>query len=153
MRFPRAAAWLAEPVQRRLRARQVLTAVVGLAVLGLAVVDLTHGQVGPLTALAGLVGGAVVGLVALRINRVGWHAGTGRIVSRMDRVGLVILFVLLVARLSRTWLLEHWVTGALLTALGLWITVGTLAVRVLGTRRAVVTALRDTGTRPPRSTD
>ena len=140
---PAQPSWRTEPVQRRLRIRQLTKIGIGLVVLVLAIVDLVDGVVGPLGALAGFLGGAVVGLLGLRINRVGWDAGTARVVARADRIGLLILVALLVARLSRDRLLEHWITGARLTALGLWITAGTLVVRVVGTRRAVVAALPD----------
>jgi hypothetical protein len=134
--------WRAEPVHRRLRLRQLVMAVLGLVVLALAAVDLAHGVIGPLGALAGFVGGALVGLLAARVNRVAWDDRTARVVSRVDRLGFAILVVTLIARLSRGWLLGHWAAGALLTALGLCVTAGGLVGRVLGTRRAVVVALR-----------
>ena len=138
------------PVHRRIRVQQLIGVVIGLVVLGLAVVDLAQGTIGPVGAMAGLAGGAVVGVLAARINRLVWDAESARVDARIDRIGLAILAAMVVARLSRDWLLGHWAAGALLTALGLWITAGTLAGRVLATRRAVVAVLRSVGIRPGR---
>jgi hypothetical protein len=145
----RPGSWRDRPVHRRIQVQQLLTVVIGLVVLGLAVVDLVAGVLGPIPAVAGFVGGAVVGLVAARVNRVAWDAETARVVASVDRIGLVILVVVLAARLSRDWLLGHWAAGAVLTALGLWITAGSLVGRVVGTGARVAAALRRVGLRPP----
>jgi hypothetical protein len=77
-----------------------------------------------------------------------WDDEAGKVVGRVDRLGLVILVITVVAHLTRTWLLGHWVHGALLTALGVWISAGGLAGRVLGTRRGVRAVLRTVGLKP-----
>jgi len=138
-----------EPVHRRIRAQQIVMAAIGLVVLGLAVLKLTEGSIGPAGAAAGFAGGSPVGLIAARINLVGWDVRGAQVVARMDRVGLVLLVALVAATPARDWLLGHWATGALLTALGLWVSAGTLAGRVLGPRRAVVGVLRAARVLPP----
>jgi hypothetical protein len=85
------------------------------------------------------------GLLAARVNRLSWDAGTARVVARVDRIGLVIVVALVLAHLSRDWLLGHWVAGAVLASLGIWISAGTLIGRVLGTRYGVVAVLRTAG--------
>jgi len=134
--------WRDEPVDRRIRGHNVVMAVIGLVVVGLAVADLLRGTIGPFGAAAGFGGGALAGVIASRVNRFHWDAGTERVVAHIDRVGLAILGVVVLAHLTRDWLLGHWVHGALLTALGVWISAGTLAGRVLGTRRRVTAVLR-----------
>jgi hypothetical protein len=140
--------WRDEPVDRRLRGQALLTAAIGLLVLGLAVTDLVRGTIGPLGAALGFVGGAAVGVVAARVKRVTWDDDAQKVVGRVDRLGLAILVITLIAHLSRNWLLGHWVHGPLLTALGVWISVGGLLGRVLGTRRGVLAVLRTVGVKP-----
>jgi hypothetical protein len=140
--------WRDEPVDRRVRGQALVTAAIGLFVLGLAVTDLVRGTIGPLGAALGFVGGAAVGVVAARVRRLAWDGEAQKVVGRMDRLGLAILVVTVVAHLSRNWLLGHWVHGALLTALGVWISAGGLAGRVLGTRRGVRAVLRTVGVKP-----
>ena len=140
-----ARAWQDEPVHRRIRTQALAIGVIALVVLGLAVADLVDGTIGLVGAVAGLVGGVVVGVVAARVNRFSWDAETGRVVARVDRIGLAILVAVVLAHLSRNWLLGHWAHGAVLTALGVWISAGTLIGRVLGTRRGVNAVLRAAG--------
>jgi hypothetical protein len=102
--------------------------------------------------VAGFAGGVPVGLLAARVHRFSWDTPTARVVARVDRAGLVILACVVVASLARDWLFAHWATGALLAALGLWVSAGTLTGRVLGTRRGVVAVLRAAGARRPRPT-
>jgi hypothetical protein len=144
-------------VDRRIRGQNLAMAVIGLGVLGLAVADLVRGTISPVGATAGLVSGGVVGVLAVRINAISWDAGADRVAARIDRLGLLILIVVVVAHLTRDWLLAHWVQGTLLTALGMWISAGTLTGRVLGTRRGVTAVLRtvraapDAGPAPDRT--
>jgi hypothetical protein len=140
--------WRDEPVHRRVRAQALVLAALGVVLLALGVVDLVRGAIGPLGAAAGFVGGALVGVLAARVKRLGWDADNQRVVGRVDRVGLAILLITVVAHLSRNWLLGHWVHGAVLTALGVWISAGGLVGRVLGTRRSVVAVLRTVGVKP-----
>ena len=84
-----------------------------------------------------MLGGAVVGVVASRMTRMQWDERTAQVISKIDWVGAVILVCFLVAQLTRSWVLGHWVEGVALTTLGLCVTAGTLAGQVLGTRRAV----------------
>ena len=79
----------------------------------------------------------MVGVVASRMKRAQWDGRSGRIVSKIDWLGGVILVGSLVGQLTRSWVLGHWVEGVALTTLGLCVTAGTPAGQVLGTRRAV----------------
>jgi len=140
--------WRHEPVDRRVRGQALVTSAIGLVVLGLAVADLVRGTIGPLGATAGFLGGALVGVVAARVNHLTWDAEARKVVGRIDRIGFAILVAMVLAHLGRDWLLGHWVHGAVLTALGVWISAGTLTGRVLGTRHGVITVLRTVGEKP-----
>jgi hypothetical protein len=142
--------WRDEPVDRRIRGQGLVVAVIALVVLVLAVSDLAKGTIGPLGAAAAFAFGALVGVfAAARVNSFTWDEGNGRVVARIDRIGLAILVVLVLAHLLRSWVLGHWFQGALLAALGLWLSAGTLAGRLLGTRRGVSAVLRRADAQPP----
>jgi hypothetical protein len=131
--------WVSRPIVIQI----VVVSVVALVVLVLAVTGVVAGDLGPGWAVGGLLGGAVVGLVASRMKHMQWDERVGQVVSKIDWLGGVILVCFLVAQLTRSWLLGHWVEGVALTTLGLFVTAGTLAGQVFGTRWAVRAA------RPP----
>jgi hypothetical protein len=124
-------------VSRPIVIQVVVVAVIALVELVLAVTGVVAGDIGLGWAVGGLLGGAVVGVVASRRKRAQWDERTGQVVSKIDWLGGVILVGFLVAQLSRSWVLGHWVEGVALTTLGLCVTEGTLAGQVLGTGRAV----------------
>ena len=130
-------------VSRPIVIQVVVVSVIALVELVLAVTGVVAGDIGLGWAVGGLLGGAVVGVVASRMKRAQWDERTGQIVSKIDWVGGVILVGFLVAQLTRSWVLGHWVEGVALTTLGLCVTAGTLAGQVFGTRWAVRAA------RPP----
>ena len=115
----------------------VVVSVIALVVLVLASTGVVAGDIGLGWAVGGLLGGAVVGVVASRVKRAQWDARTDQIISKIDWLGGVILVGFIVAQLTRSWVLGHWVEGVALTSLGLCVTAGTRAGQVLGTRRAV----------------
>jgi drug/metabolite transporter (DMT)-like permease len=125
------------PVSRAIVIQVVVVSVLALVVLAVAVTRLVQGTLGLGWAVGGLLGGAVVGVVASRMKRMKWDERTGRAISKIDWLGGVILVCFLVAQLARSWVLGHWAEGVALTTLGLCVTAGTLAGQVLGTRRAV----------------
>jgi hypothetical protein len=124
-------------VSRPIVIQIVVVSVIALVVLVLAGTGVVAGDIGLGWAVGGLLGGAVVGVVASRMKRAQWDERTGQIISKTDWLGGAILVLFLVAQLTRTWVLGHWAEGVALTTLGLCVTAGTLAGQVLGTRRAV----------------
>ena len=130
-------------ISRAIVIQIAVVSVVALVVLVLAVTGVVAGDLGPGWAVGGLLGGAVVGLVASRVKHLRWDERVGQVISTIDWLGGVILVCFLVAQLTRSWVLGHWVEGVALTTLGLCVTAGTLAGQVLGTRWAVRAA------RPP----
>jgi hypothetical protein len=100
-------------------------------------------------AAGGLLGGAVLGVVASRIRRIEWDDQASHVVAKLDAIGAVILVGYIAVMLARDSVLAHWAEGPALAALGLSVTAGTLAGQVLGTRRGVHKVLEALGLRPP----
>jgi hypothetical protein len=130
-------------ISRAIVIQVVVVSVLALVVLVLAATGVVAGDLGLGWALGGLLGGAVVGVVASRMKLMRWDERAGQVVSKIDWLGGVILVGFVVAQLTRSWVLGHWAEGVALTTLGLCVTAGTLAGQVLGTRWAVRAA------RPP----
>jgi hypothetical protein len=129
--------WNGKPVDRRIVIQVAVLALVALVLLGFTVWQVARDTLGPGWAIGGLLAGGAVGIVASRTKRLQWDDRTGRVISRIDRMGAVLLVAFLVSIIIRSWVLGHWVEGAALSALGLSITAGTLAGQALATRRGV----------------
>lgn len=133
-------------IDRRLRLRLRLYALLALVLLVIAVVEVARGQIGAPLAALGLLGGLAVGVVASRMVRIAWDEEAGAVIGRIDWIGAAVLVVYLAFSVLRTWLLGHWVAGAALGALSLDVATGVMLGRVLGTGRGVRRVL---GSLPP----
>lgn len=136
-------------VDRSIRTQLLILTVIDLVMLGILAVDIAGGTLGLAAGVAGLLGGVALGVVASRIRRIEWDETASHVVAKLDAIGAIILVGYLGAMLARDWVLGHWAEGPALAALGLSVTAGTLAGRVLGTRRGVHKVLEALGLRPP----
>lgn len=103
-----------------------------LIMLGITLYRVIQHAISVPLALAGLLGGLLVGLGASRMYHLSWDEEALKVVSRLDQVGAVILALYIVFSLARNWLFGHWVHGAALGALTLTITGGAMLGRVWG---------------------
>ncbi len=126
-------------VSRAIVIQVVVVSALALVMLVLAVTDIVEGTLGLGWAVGGLLGGAVVGVLASRTKRMQWDERTGQVLSTTDWLGGVILVCFLVAQLDPRSLGRR----RRADTLGLCVSAGTLAGQVLGTRRAVRAVRQD----------
>ena len=79
-------------------------------------------------------------------DRVSWDQSTGSVVSRMDMLGAAMLVVSIGFALSRNRIVGTWVDdGHTVRAIGLTLSAGTIAGRILYPLRAIRNAFRVAG--------
>lgn len=93
--------------------------------------DIFEGYISTLLACGGFALGVVIGLLAGRMFVIFWHPETGKVVSRLDKIGVVILVLYILLEAGRKWVFGHWLHGAELNAFGLSILTGLLLGRLL----------------------
>jgi ABC-type transport system involved in cytochrome c biogenesis permease subunit len=141
-RRERARKAVARPLGVRL-AIYLLIAVVLTAVVAVDVVVLGPRSVLP--AVAGLVAGLAVGLLASRMFAVRWDEVSGSVVAKLDALGAVVLVGYLLFALNRSRLADAVFDGSLAGVASLAALDGVMSGQLLGTRRGVVRALRSSG--------
>lgn len=93
--------------------------------------DIFEGQISTLLACGGFALGVMIGLLAGRMFVIFWQPETEKVVSRLDKIGVVILVLYIVLEVERKWAFGHWLHGAELNAFGLAILTGLLLGRLL----------------------
>ena len=93
--------------------------------------DIFEGQISTLLAAGGFAFGVAIGLLAGRMFVIFWHPETEKVVSRLDKIGVVILILCILLEAGRKWVFGHWLHGAELNAFGLSILTGLLLGRLL----------------------
>ena len=73
--------------------------------------------------------------------KITWNAETSKVVSRLDRMGAMLLVLYVGVEMGRTWLFGYWLQGAQLSAFGLVFVAGLLLGRFLTMRQNIMKVL------------
>jgi hypothetical protein len=79
------------------------------------------------------------------MHNISWDAETSQAVTRMDRLGIIILVVYLIFSISRRWIFSHWLQGYGLTAFSLSVGAGGMLGRLYTTRQKIRQVLKEEG--------
>lgn len=129
-------------VHRKLVLRLRMFALVVVGMVGAVGYQVVKFQAHLLPVLGSVGLGLGLGLLVGRMAKVTWHEDAAQVVTKMDKLGGLILGFYLVVSLGRWWVLGHWFAGHELTAVALSFTGGIMLGRLLFTRQAVVKALK-----------
>jgi hypothetical protein len=89
---------------------------------------------GDITLFHTIIGGVLgtgIGFLAGRMFRIFWHEELEKVVSQLDRTGVVFLILYIGVEIGRNWLFGHWLHGAELSAFGILFLGGLLLGRLL----------------------
>ncbi|MDH4198787.1 MAG: hypothetical protein OEV66_00250 [Spirochaetia bacterium] len=120
-----------EHVDKKLRRRITMFIVIVSSILSVAVYNIAMNKITPLPSLLGLCAGTIIGLVAGRMFKMSWDEETEKVVSRLDRIGVIFLVLYIAIEIGRKWVFGYWMHGAKLNAFGLIFLGGLLLGRLL----------------------
>lgn len=133
-------------VHRKLLFRLRRLAIIFLIISGIVIYEISHNYIGVYLALIGFMMGMVIGLlVSRRMHNISWNAETSKAVTKMDRLGIIILVLYILFAISRQWILSHWLQGYALTAFSLSVAAGGMLGRLWTTRQKIRQVLREAG--------
>jgi protein-S-isoprenylcysteine O-methyltransferase Ste14 len=108
--------------------------------------EISHNYIAIYLAFFGFMLGMVIGiLVSRRMHNISWNAETNKAVTKMDRIGIIILVLYLLFAISRHWILSHWLHGYALTAFSLSVAAGGMLGRLWTTRQKIRQILKQEG--------
>ena len=100
-------------------------------ILGVVAYRIFSGEIGIPLAGLGLLAGIMIGLIAGRMFKILWHPETQKVVSSLDKIGMLFLLFYIAVEVGRKWLFGYWLHGAKLNAFGLIFLAGLLLGRLL----------------------
>src|SRR5437870_9981219 len=107
-------------VHRKLLFRLRRLAIIFIIIIGVLIYEISHNYIAGYLAAIGFVMGIGIGLlVSYRMHTISWDVETNKAVTKMDRLGIIILVLYLVFAISRHWIFSHWFEGYTLTAFSL----------------------------------
>jgi len=133
-------------VHRKLLFRLRRLAIIFLIITVILIYEISHNYNAIYIAVIGFITGMIIGiLVSRRMHTISWNSEINKAVTKMDRLGIIILVLYILFAISRHWILSHWLQGYALTALSLSIAAGGMLGRFWNTRQKVKQILRQEG--------
>jgi hypothetical protein len=133
-------------VHKKLLFRLRRLAIIFIIIFSILIIEISLNYISLLLASAGFIIGIVIGLiVSRRMHTISWDAETNRAITKMDRVGIIILVIYLIFALSRHWIFAHWVHGYALTPFCMSVGAGGMLGRLYHTRKTVRGILKKEG--------
>jgi hypothetical protein len=133
-------------VHRKILFRLRRLAITFLIITGILIYEMSSYSIAFYMAAAGYAMGVFIGwLISKRMHIISWDAEARKTVSRMDRLGIIILVCYLVFAILRHWIFSHWIHGHALTAFSLSIASGGMLTRFYHTRKQVRKILIEEG--------
>ena len=120
-------------------------AVILVVILGILSYDIFTGIIHPALALLAISIGFMTGKFVGKYANVHWHPETNKVVSKLNRAGVVILVLYLSFSFSKKWIFGHWIHGPSLSAFSFGIASGVMAGRLITIRKQVRILLRNKG--------
>ncbi len=133
-------------VHRKLLFRLRRHAIFFIVITTILIYEISKNYIALYLAVIGFIIGIIIGLlVARRMHNITWDAETNKAVTKMDRIGIIILVLYILFAISRHWILSHWLQGDTLTAFSLSVAAGGLLSRLWVTRQKVRQILKKEG--------
>jgi hypothetical protein len=130
-------------IDRKLIFRIRIFYVIGILLTGLMLYEVLEGIIGIELSLGGFLLGLFLGFIATRMFIIHWHEERAKVVSRFDKIGIIILLLYVAFSASRTWLFGHWIHGSVLTAFTYSILAGIMIGRIVGMRLKIKNILSE----------
>jgi hypothetical protein len=117
-----------------------------LVIMGIIIYELVTYDVPSYIPVIGFVIGMVIGLsINPRMHNISWDAEASKAVTKMDRLGIIILVLYLLFAIFRTWIFSYWLHGYILTVFSLSVAAGGMLGRVYSTRQKIRQILKAEG--------
>ncbi len=133
-------------VHRKLLFRLRRLAIFFIIVFSVLIYEISKNDIAGYLAIAGFALGAVIGLpVSRRMHTISWNAESTKAVTKMDRVGIIILVAYILFAISRKWIFGYWLHGYALSAFTLSGAAGGMLGRLWQTRQKIRSILKREG--------
>jgi hypothetical protein len=115
---------------------------VSISLFSFIIYEIATGTLHFSVAMMAMVLGIFTGWVAAQRYQLVWNEEAAQVVTKMDRLGIVLLIIYLAFTLSRKWIFSHWLTGETLTLFSLTFGNGAMMARVVCLRKKIRRIIR-----------
>ncbi|MBU1557699.1 hypothetical protein KKC45_01950 [Patescibacteria group bacterium] len=118
-------------VESKLLKRLKIFAVIISIIIIIVIHNIFVNNINPFLVFSGFLAGSLIGLIAGRMFKIFWHVETQKVVSRLDKIGVIFLVLYILIEIGRKQFFGHWLHGDVLSAFSLAFLSGLLLGRLL----------------------
>ncbi len=127
----------------RLRRSLRIYLIVGFAIMIYVILSTIKNGANPLDVLVGLVVGVVIGIFFARIFKISWDSEAEEVMYRIDAVGIILIVIFIIFDFTRGSIVANFVSGPNVGPTSFAVLAGCFYGRVFGSRRSIITILRE----------
>ena len=132
-------------IDKKLLRRIIMLAAILLVMTGILIYEILFSDIHILFIIFGIIIGLIVGSIVGRIFSIEWHTESSKVVSRLDIVGGIILFIYIILSIFRHWIFAHWFEGITLSVFTFSFVEGVMVGRILSLRFSINKVLVEQG--------
>jgi hypothetical protein len=129
-------------VKKKMIYRLRIFYIVSISMFSFIVYEIAIHSMDILMATTAMVLGIFTGWLAAQRYRLVWDEEASQVITKMDRMGVILLVIYLAFSLSRKWIFSHWLTGEALTLFTLTFGNGAMMARVVCLRKKIRRIIR-----------
>jgi hypothetical protein len=134
-----------EFVDKKLIFRMRMFVVIFTIMIGIILYDIISDIISVPMAISGVSVGLIVGFIVGNLSNITWHPEREKVITRIDRAGVVVLIIYLSFSFSKKWIFGHWIHGPELTAFCFSTVSGIMAGRFFSIRFQIKDILKERG--------
>jgi hypothetical protein len=129
-------------VKKKMIYRLRIFYIVSISMFGFIIYEIAIQTLDIVLATTAMILGIFTGWLVAQRYKLVWDEEASQVVTKMDRMGIVLLVIYLVFTFSRKWIFSHWLTGEALTLFTLTFGNGAMMARVVCLRKKIRRIIR-----------
>lgn len=132
-------------IDKKLIRRLRILVFILIVMTGVLIYEVYISHINPILLITGIILGVGIGFIAGRMFSIEWHVEDRKVIGRLDRIGVVVLVLYIALSLSRHFIFEYWLKGAILTAFTFSFIEGAMLGRIISMRLNIKRVLTEQG--------
>ena len=133
---------LSQLLDRKIKAQIIFYSIIFLVLTGIVAFRLFKGNLGVTYSIIGFILGILTGIFATRIFRITWDDSVGKVVARLDALGIIIFLLSIGLEIIQEKYLGYFIHGQMVLIVSFAVFAGVMLGRLLGIRKRVLEVLR-----------
>jgi hypothetical protein len=130
-------------VDKKIKFRLRLYFIISIVMVLVIFYDIFKSIISIQLAMLGIIVGIIIGIISARMSNISWDKDANKIVSSLDRFGIIFSVIYVIFAIFRSKLIGFFVHGPVVGAVSFSVVAGVMIGRVIGTRGKIIKVLKE----------